>query len=78
MKRKIKLLSDFNLDVFYNFLSKKINKNQYKLIKPNFGLFYDKCFELIKSKDKHHIIFIWSRIEGVLKNFESLLINYLC
>ena len=75
MKKKIKLLSDFNLDVFYNFLSKKINKNQYKLIKPNFGLFYDKCFELIKSKDKNHIIFIWSRIEGVLKNFESLLIN---
>jgi len=75
MKKNIKLISDFNLEIFYNFLSKKINQKIYKLHKPNFGLFYEKCFELIKNKKKSHIIFIWSKIEGVLKNFNSLLMN---
>ena len=62
MKKNIKLISDFNLEIFYNFLSKKINQKIYKLHKPNFGLFYEKCFELIKNKKKSHIIFIWSKI----------------
>ena len=75
MKKNIKLISDFNLEIFYNFLSKKINQKIYKLHKPNFGLFHEKCFELIKNKKKNHIIFIWSKIEGVLKNFNSLLMN---
>ena len=75
MKKNINLVSDFNLEIFYNFLSKKIDQKIYKLHKPNFGLFYEKCFELIKSKKRDHIIFIWSKIEGVLKNFNSLLMN---
>ena len=75
MKKNIKLISDFNLDILYNFLSKKIDAKKYKVFKPNFGLFHEKCFELIQSKEKNHIIFIWSRIEGVIKNFDNLLIN---
>ena len=75
MKNKIKIISDFNVDVFYNLLSRKINSKKYNLNKPNFGLFYDKCFDLIKSREKNYITFIWSRIEGVIKTFNSLLMN---
>ena len=75
MKKNINLISDFNLDIFYNFLSKKIEIGKYKLNKPNFGLFHEKCFELINSKNKSHITFIWSRIEGVLNSFNSLMMN---
>ena len=75
MKNKIKLISDFNLDTFYNFLSKKVNTKKYKIQKPNYGLFHEKCFELIKKKEKNHIIFIWSRAEGVINNFNKLVIN---
>ena len=75
MKKNIRLISDFNLGTFYNFLSQKINRKKYKLLKPNFGLFYDKCFELIESKNRNYAIFIWSKIEGVLKNFHSLIAN---
>ena len=69
MKKNIKLVSDFNLDVYYNFLSKKINSKKYKIHKPKFGLFHERCFELINSKNHNHIIFLWSRIEKILKNF---------
>ena len=75
MKKNIRLISDFNLDTFYNFLSQKINHKKYKLLKPNFGLFYDRCFKLIESKNRNYAIFIWSKIEGVLKNFHSLIAN---
>lgn len=75
MKKNINLVSDFNLDIFYNFLSKKINNEKYKLNKPNFGLFHEKCFEMIKSKNKNHIIFVWTKIERVLKIFKSLIDN---
>ena len=75
MKKNIKLVSDFNLDVYYNFLNQKIDSKKYKLHKPNFGLFHEKCFELINSKGSNYIIFIWSRIEIVLKNFNFLLLN---
>mgnify|MGYP001319478913 CR=1 FL=1 len=75
MKNKIKIISDFNIDVFYNLLSRKINKKKYNVSKPNFGLFHEKCFDLIKSKNKNRIVFIWSRIEGVIKSFNSLLLN---
>ena len=57
MKKKIKLVSDFNLDIFYNFLSQKINTKKYKIYKPNFGLFYEKCFEIIKKKGKKSYYF---------------------
>ena len=36
MKKSIKLISDFNLETYYNFLNQKINNKKYKLIKPNF------------------------------------------
>ncbi len=75
MKKNIKLISDFNLDTYYNFLNQKINNKKYKLIKPNFGLFFDSCFEVINSKNKNHIIFAWTTINGVIKSFNSLINN---
>ena len=75
MKKSIKLISDFNLDTYYNFLNQKINNKKYKLIKPNFGLFFDSCFEVINSKNKNHIIFVWTTISGVIKSFNSLINN---
>tara|TARA_B110000438_G_scaffold247415_1_gene249530 strand:- start:304 stop:1959 length:1656 start_codon:yes stop_codon:yes gene_type:complete len=75
MKKNIRLISNFNLDTYYNFLNQKIDFENYKLTKPNFGLFYDSCFEIINSKSKNHIILIWSTIEGVIKSFQSLLNN---
>jgi len=75
MKNNIKIISNFNTDVFYNLLLKKINKKKYKITKPRFGLFFEKCFELIQSKEKNHIVFVWSQIEAVLKNFNLLIMN---
>ena len=75
MKKNIRLISDFNLDTYYNFLNQKIDSKKYKLYRPNFGLFYDNCFEIINSKNKNYIVFMWSTIDGVIKNFRSLMIN---
>ena len=33
MKNKIKIISDFNMDVFYNLLSRKIDTKKYIIIK---------------------------------------------
>ena len=69
MKKSIKLISDFNLETYYNFLNQKINNKKYKLIKPNFGLFFDSCFEVINSKNKNHIIFL--NMNFWIKNYNS-------
>ena len=39
MKKQIKLISDFNLEAFYNFLSQKVNTKVYKIQKPNLDFF---------------------------------------
>ena len=72
MKKEIKLVSDFNFDLFYNYLINRINKKKYELIKPNYELFINKCYNMIKLNKKSHIIFIWTRIEGIIKEFDSL------
>ena len=35
MKKEIQLISDFNLNLFYNYLNNKIDKKKYKINKPN-------------------------------------------
>ena len=78
MKKEIKLVSDFNFDLFYNYLINKIDKKKYELVKPNYELFINKCYNMIKLNKKSHIIFIWTRIEGVIKEFDSLVnLNHL-
>ena len=73
MKKDIKLISDFNFDLFYNFLKKKINSKNYEIIKPNYELFLNNCYNTIRSNKKNHIILVWSRIEETLKEFDSLI-----
>ena len=55
MKKDIKLISDFNFDLFYNFLKKKINLKNYEIIKPNYELFLNNCYNTIRSNKKNHI-----------------------
>lgn len=60
MKKKITLLSDFNIDNLYNFLLNEEYLKKFKIDKPSYGLFYDKCFKLIQSSQKYHLVIIWT------------------
>ena len=73
MKREIKLISDFNFELFYNFLSNQIDDNSYKILKPSYELFSSSCYKIINSNSKTHAIIAWSRIEKILKEFSNLI-----
>ena len=75
MKKEIELLSNFNLDLLYNFLSHKIDKKEYILKKPHYGQFYEKAFKVINYREKKHLCIVWTQIEKIIANFEKL-INY--
>jgi len=75
LKKKITLLSDFNIDNFYNFLLNEEYLKKFKIDKPSYGLFYDKCFKLIQSSQKYHLVIIWTQVEKVFLNFQKLLEN---
>ena len=75
MKKEIELLSNFNLDLLYNFLGNEINKKKYILKKPQYGQFYEKAFKIINSREKKHLCVVWSQIEKIISNFEKL-VNY--
>ena len=55
MKKEIELLSNFNLDLLYNFLGNEINKKKYILKKPQYGEFYEKAFKIINSREKKYL-----------------------
>ncbi len=38
MKKEIKIISDFNTDIFYNYLNNKIDDKCYKIVKPNYEI----------------------------------------
>ena len=73
MKKEIKLISDFNFDLFYNFLNNKLNEKKYKIFKPTYEMFSSGCYKTISSKNKYHTIIAWSRIEKVLEEFANLM-----
>ena len=75
MKKKVKLISDFNIDLLYNYLNNNIDEKKYKIDKPNFEFFNSACYSTIKSFDNYHCIIIWNRIEGVIQSFSKLLNN---
>jgi len=75
LKKKITLLSDFNIDNLYNFLLNEEYLKKFKIDKPSYGLFYDKCFKLIQSSQKYHLVIIWTQVEKVFLNFQKLLEN---
>ena len=73
MKKEIKLISDFNFDLFYNFLNNKLNEKKYKISKPTYEMFSSGCYKTISSKNTYHTIVAWSRIEKVLEEFTNLM-----
>lgn len=73
MKKEIKLISDFNFDLFYNFLNNKLSEKKYKISKPTYEMFSSGCYKTISSKNKYHTIIAWSRIEKVLEEFANLM-----
>ena len=75
MKKEIKIISDFNTDIFYNYLNNKIDDKFYKLVKPNYEILSSSAYEIINSNSKYHTIIVWSRIEETVKEF-SKLINF--
>ena len=75
MKKEIQIISDFNSELFYNYLNNKIDKKVYNLTKPNFELFASSCYKIINSKKKNHTLIAWNRAEVTIKEFSSLLIE---
>ena len=75
MKKEIKIISDFNSDMLYNFLINRIDQKNYKIVKPVFEPFESGCFKVINSKNKSHVLIAWSRIEETIKEYSKLL-NY--
>ena len=75
MKKEIKIVSDFNSDLFYNYLNNQIDKKIYNLDKPNFELFTSGCYKIINSKNKCHALIAWSRVEETIKEYSNLLNN---
>jgi len=73
MKREIKLISDFNFELFYNFLNNQLDDKFYKIFKPNYEPFSSSCYNIINSNSKTHTIIAWSRIEKVIKEFSNLI-----
>ena len=72
MKKEIELLSNFNLDLLYNFLGNEINKKKYILKKPQYGEFYEKAFKIINSREKKYLCVVWSQIEKIISNSKYL------
>jgi len=73
MKKEIQLISDFNLSLFYNYLSNKIDNKKYKLNKPNYELFVSSCYKTINSTKQNHLIFVWNTPEETIKEFSNLI-----
>ena len=57
MKKEIKLISDFNFDLFYNFLNNRLNEKEYKISKPTYELFSSGCYKIINS-NKLNLLFL--------------------
>ncbi len=75
MKKEIQIISDFNSELFYNYLNNIIDKKKYNLNKPNFEMFGSSCYKIINSKRKNHVLIAWNRAEVTIKEFSNLLIK---
>ena len=73
MKKEIKIISDFNTDIFYNYLNNKIDDKCYKIVKPNYEILSSSAYKIISSNKKYHTIIVWSRIEETVKEFSKLI-----
>lgn len=75
MKKEIKLLSDFNFELFYSYLNNKIDSKKYVVKKPSYELFSSSCYKIINTPKISHTIIVWSRIEAIIREFSKLLNN---
>ncbi len=75
MKKEIQIISDFNSELFYNYLNNIIDKKKYNLNKPNFEMFASSCYKIINSKRKSHVLIAWNRAEVIIKEFSNLLME---
>ena len=75
MKKEIQIISDFNSELFYNYLNNIIDKKTYNLNKPNFEMFASSCYKIINSKRKNHVLIAWNRAEVTIKEFSNLLME---
>ena len=75
MKKNINIFSDYNIDVFYNFIQKKINQTNFFVNKPQPGNFNKKIFNFINSKKNSHLSIIWTKADEILSSFNKIL-NY--
>ena len=75
MKKEIQIISDFNSELFYNYLNNIIDKKKYNLNKPNFEMFASSCYKIINSKRKNHVLIAWNRAEVTIKEFSNLLME---
>ena len=73
MKKEIQIISDFNSELFYNYLNNIIDKKIYNLNRPNFEMFASSCYKIINSKRKKHVLIAWNRAEATIKEFSNLL-----
>ena len=73
MKQNINIFSDFNTDILYNFLNKKLDKTQFKINKPIFGLFYENLFKFTKDKKKSHLSVVWTKVDRVINSFNKII-----
>ena len=78
MKKEIQIISDFNSELFYNYLNNIIDKKIYNLNKPNFEMFASSCYKIINSKRKNHVLIAWNRAEVTIKEFSNLLMKINC
>tara|TARA_Y100001970_G_C14248961_1_gene870363 strand:+ start:3676 stop:5343 length:1668 start_codon:yes stop_codon:yes gene_type:complete len=73
VKQNINIFSDFNTDILYNFLNKKLDKTQFKINKPIFGLFYENLFKFTKDKKKSHLSVVWTKVDRVINSFNKII-----
>ena len=71
--KKINIISNFNTDIFFNYLQNNLNTNHYKVQKPKFGSFFQQAFDNLKIKNHFDATIIWTQVEEILPSFKKLL-----
>ena len=72
-KKKIELLSNFNITNLYEFLDQDLNQKNYYLKKPSYGQFFQEILKLIKSKTQNDISIVWTQAEQTFECFIKIL-----
>ena len=68
--KKINIYSDFNLDLFYDFLEHIIDKKRFNLINSEFNQI-DQFLRKKEKKGNDEILFLWLSANYFLKHFNN-------